>query len=559
MKYIGKTIGYLVKLAFLLVLIVLLFQQGVDLIRGYIQKRAQEIFSGKVEIGDLNFDLDKVHLLNVRIGDACDPFLCPLLSIEEVTVPLPYEWISDRSVPIPVIKVKGLKMRMFLDENSEWNVIKNLILIQKDKGTGMAISLQEVLISDSSFQIDVPVKKEKVSFLLDDVSAKVNFVGKRLFFEIKGKEKNIGLCSTRGDVDFESKDFHAYNNFEAIPLDNLANQRFIKLILPFFDHYDFKGSLALKIPAVFENKKWLPPKHVLKISDADLYSKDGLMKVENLAGELSIEKNRISAKKAKGDLYIQKLFLPLSNGVFQSSFDKVSFTNEEMKADVFQGEMESKSKLVFGSSFRSEYHFKECSLEEIANHYKQNEKPLKGRVFIDLDLNAVKEKNWNLEMEGEFHIREGEFFEYPFLVGFFNFLNFDFSSEKKGQKADVIWNYRKGITTFSEIKISGKTIDVYGEGNIGANKELDFTFTTELNRSNLLKIPIAGDITREVSNQVIKQLVTIKMSGTLDKPEFRKESIERIPQKAVGYFTNILKAISAPITGNGKKEKNSGN
>ena len=53
----------------------------------------------------------------------------------------------------------------------------------------------------------------------------------------------------------------------------------------------------------------------------------------------------------------------------------------------------------------------------------------------------------------------------------------------------------------------------------------------------------------------MKQLVTIKMNGTLDKPEFKKESIERIPQKAVGYFTNILKAISAPIMGNGKEEK----
>ena len=294
----------------------------------------------------------------------------------------------------------------------------------------------------------------------------------------------------------------------------------------------------------------------LKFQNARLKGRDDFIDVNNFSGIMKVKGHNIQVKGAECNLRVQKLFFPLKDLNIESNWRRDSMDVSRINASIFKGNVEGNIDISYGRSVSMDLHFKACSLKELASYYRMTDKSVQGNVFFDVLIDWKKEEDWTANAQGACYIRNGKFYRYPVFFQVFRFLDFEFPGEEREKKADILWSYKNGEFILENIEISDGAVDFFGEGVIKHDRKIDLTLTTELGRSKLLSLPLVGDITRDVSNEIIKQLITIKITGSLDNPQIKKESIERIPEKAIGYFINILKAISSPLTGNGKKEDN---
>lgn len=551
-KRIKKIIFYLLEVILLVVLTLLLVLQCKHIIDQYVLTEVQKIFHGKVDIKDIRIRIDKIYLLNVMIEDAFDPKPGSLLCVKKIEIPLPYHWINDLTSPIPEIRVSGLSLNLELNSKNEWNIIKNIVRKKTSHRKPIKLPFRTLFIKDSFSKIRLSLKNEVNTFRLNDIFARLDLLGDKILFSVNGKEENIGICSSKGDIGLKNKDFNAVNSFSEISLKNDFNKRFIKKILPFISHYKFKGSLGLDIPVLLTKGVWTSPKYNINFKDFNFFAKEDSLGVKNLSGNIYIEKKNILAEDLKGIMQIKKILLPFTGLYAKSHFDNKYLDVNEIQAKTLNGDMKGNVHFVFDDLYKIELNFSNAGLPDVISLYRDKGESMDGLFFLDTVLKASKKNNWEFNAKGKAHIRKGKLFKLPLFAGVFNFLNFELPDKEEAKKANAVWSYNKGDLYLNEIEIESKNVNFYGEGSVDNSGKLDFLFTTELSRSKLLSIPLVGDITRDISNEIIKHLVTLRINGSIENPKFSKESVERIPKKAAGFFFNVLKAIASPLTGNGK-------
>ena len=92
--------------------------------------------------------------------------------------------------------------------------------------------------------------------------------------------------------------------------------------MPFFEHFELKGDLSLRIPTVFENRRWSPIPLIITLKNADFQEKQSLIAFRDLTADIDFVNKELLIDGEKGEIEIKKLKLPFENMESKNTFDK---------------------------------------------------------------------------------------------------------------------------------------------------------------------------------------------------------------------------------------------
>ncbi len=114
---------------------------------------------------------------------------------------------------------------------------------------------------------------------------------------------------------------------------------------------------------------------------------------------------------------------------------------------------------------------------------------------------------------GQIQVREGDMYQLPLALGLLHITHLSLPTTKRFERADVSYYIKDGKIVFEQIVVESPHMRMAGEGSLVMDSEkLDITLTSS-NPSGLDLGPVT-DLVDAVRNQ----LVTIRVTGTLDNP-----------------------------------------
>jgi hypothetical protein len=556
-----KLIRYFLDVIILSALIFVLADIAKGVFHRSVTRKIQRYFLGNVSVRAMDFEGDKLHLRDVAVDDATKTYAAYLLTVKDVEVSLPFFLPESFSSPVSRVKLKGLKLNLEQDKEKGWNIIRN-IAASREKGDGRVnVPVKNIMIENGSVRLGLPINGGKFDFSCENINGWAEFGSGRLFYSADGWEKDIHHVSSSGEWDTGKKSFRSVNTLHGANMEVPVNNRLVSAVLPFFGGLDFDGLLNLDIVVSYQGGAWQDAAYLLALHEMDVADKKHDWELQGFSGNISVRGNEISGADGEGTLVIEKLIFPFDSLFVKGLFDddKIDFPFAACRS--FGGSMEAKVTYVFDKEFHSEFHLKDSDLLQVLEPYVKNPAINNGVFFLDAKVSSSSSSSdagWVFVPAGEFFIRKGNLFKLPVFVGLFQFLDLKRPGDETADRVNARWRLDGGTLIFDELKIASKTFDFYGSGLVKPDSSVDFNFTISLNRSKLLAVPLVGDLSREVSNQILKQLVGVRVTGSLENPRFEKHSLERIPGAAVKYFFSVLKAMTSPSTEgaavkNGKK------
>ncbi len=197
-------------------------------------------------------------------------------------------------------------------------------------------------------------------------------------------------------------------------------------------------------------------------------------------------------------------------------------------ADTYGGKVEitlTSNLDVADPLYNAKVTFSNIDLKKLKMDTKLKEKDISGQLNLEADLQTTARVLDDLRGMGYFSMKDGNLWQLNIFKGLGEFLFLPLYQNivfKKAQSNFVVEN--KAIHT-SDAYLESDKLDLNGEGKIGFEGNLDFNLSAELNAELIKDSP---DL-RKFTSAIMGNLLAIKVTGTLQKPEFKTV----IPVKAL--------------------------
>jgi hypothetical protein len=168
--------------------------------------------------------------------------------------------------------------------------------------------------------------------------------------------------------------------------------------------------------------------------------------------------------------------------------------------------------------------------------------PVKGLLAGRLSLEATAGKTPSRQAVGQLQITRGEIYKMPVLLGLLNVVYLQLPSESGFNRGLIDYHLKNDLLRLKQIYLTGfdrqtnipRGISVLGSGTLNMkNDKLNLTFLT----GPPGKVPLnIGDLTTELLHAFSKELLEIRITGTLAKPEVNSmtlRSVERILRRLI--------------------------
>ena len=148
-----------------------------------------------------------------------------------------------------------------------------------------------------------------------------------------------------------------------------------------------------------------------------------------------------------------------------------------------------------------------------------------GKLGGKISISGKQGKNSTKQAVGDLLISKAKIYKLPVILDFLNVLYLTIPGDAAFNKGAISYHLKNEKLYFKEIHLTGKTISVLGAGSMNTeNGKLDLTFLT--GKSG--QLPRMKNISDEILRAILKEIVEIKVTGTVKKPKMETLNLRSI-------------------------------
>jgi len=545
----NNRIRLFLEVILLVLTIFLLVTESKNMVKSYIEDKIKSKFKGDVFLEDVKFSFKNFQLLKLNIYNVLKPS-SKLLTVEKIEIPWSLFYHRNKS---PVL-VSAIKLDLKCDNSGQWNIEKNIIKVPSPKEDTVFPEIK-IAALDSEISVSFPLNGESFVFLFRELTTKLQFLPETLkFFLAANEEITVGV-SIEGVFNLIKQDLSLQIAFVPGRAEILAKNKFLQLLLPWINDFDCAGDIALSIIIARNKQIWESPLYYINLAKAQFQRKAGNWRIKDFFGELKYQGDSLSTVESKGIFSIYNIIIPFVALDAALNFTAEGLEFSRLKAEAFKGSIESKMNFVYSDHYQIDIEGKQLDLRNIAKLYTENIEPWDGHLFIKGTFSSQKEKEWEVEATGDTNILEGNLLELPLFIGIFDLFNFELPKKEKIKRVETTWHLEGGKDlVFDKIMVFSSAADFCGGGTVKNLEDLDLYFAAQLSRSKFFSIPLIGELTRQTSNLLFKNLKAVSVTGSLNDPKIEKIHLKQVPAKTVNFFYNVFKDLAAPFAGSADEQ-----
>jgi hypothetical protein len=261
---------------------------------------------------------------------------------------------------------------------------------------------------------------------------------------------------------------------------------------------------------------------VLKNSPVDLGFSPAVV-TGRLSGKISQTAGKLSIKTdAKlNSLRVKKHSLTRLTGSLVKSPDSDILHIRGLKAEMLGGQIIGSVdiRLTEPFTYTVSSEMKDIDINRLVNLdiTKPEERlDVSGKLTGNLAFKVVTGKKPSRLAQGELQISRAKMYKMPVIVDLLTVVYLALPGESAFNRGFVTYHLKDDTMRFSEIYLTGANVSVLGSGTLNIkNDELDLTFLT----GPPGKLPRIEDLATEVIRSFSRELVEIRVKGTLRKPK----------------------------------------
>jgi len=155
----------------------------------------------------------------------------------------------------------------------------------------------------------------------------------------------------------------------------------------------------------------------------------------------------------------------------------------------------------------------------------EDEPAMRGVLSAALDVEGDWSAERNLRARGDVQIREGTMYRLPLALGLLQISHLSLPLNDSFSRATITYHMQKDKVRFERIVLESPNMRMAGDGEMDAGtRKLDLTLTT----SNPGGVNL-GPVT-DMVNSLRDQLITIRVTGTLDEPKTEVKQLSGLTQ-----------------------------
>jgi hypothetical protein len=165
-------------------------------------------------------------------------------------------------------------------------------------------------------------------------------------------------------------------------------------------------------------------------------------------------------------------------------------------------------------------------LARFANERLGGPTDMNGTVSGRLSLSGSGSSMQSLNGTGEMHVVDANIYKLPLLVSMLKVPNLRNRTPDTTafNRCDMKFNVQGDQLYFEQLNLLGETVSLYGKGESGFDRQIDFVFYT------LLEPAMPIPLWKTVAGQVSQQTLQLNVVGTWDDPDVRPETLPGISQ-----------------------------
>ncbi len=187
--------------------------------------------------------------------------------------------------------------------------------------------------------------------------------------------------------------------------------------------------------------------------------------------------------------------------------------------------------------------FRHIDLADLAGRYRDESPRVEGQLAGTVDFGGVLDTEAELTLEGEVSLSEGRLWNTTFFSRLMNLLHLTIPGKDVGlQRGRGRFRYLAGRTEIQEFELTGGGLDLSGYGTVSAEGDLDLLMVAAGMPEQGRGIPILSSLVGWVMRGMERELFRIKVTGTLQNPNFAPETLARI----LWPLTNLRSVLFSP-------------
>ena len=150
---------------------------------------------------------------------------------------------------------------------------------------------------------------------------------------------------------------------------------------------------------------------------------------------------------------------------------------------------------------------------------------LRGRLFGSVDLRGTGRSLGALTGRGAVRLRDADVYELPLMVSLLKILSIRRPDRTAFISSDVDFHVEHGRLNFERLNLNGDAVSLLGTGEVDFQGNMNLVFHSTVGRGDL-GVPVLRDVLGGASQQIMQ----IRVGGTLQEPETRREPFPGVNQ-----------------------------
>ncbi|MEO1497756.1 MAG: AsmA-like C-terminal region-containing protein [Planctomycetota bacterium] len=159
-------------------------------------------------------------------------------------------------------------------------------------------------------------------------------------------------------------------------------------------------------------------------------------------------------------------------------------------------------------------------VSRVASEWLERPEAVGGRLRGRLEFQGVGASIYGLDGRGDLAIEDADLYELPLLVRLLKVLRNRAPDASAFDVCEASFTQQGKQLEFQRLNLLGDAVSFYGRGRANLDRQLDLEFHTIVGRNEL-----AAPALRSLLGQASQQLLQLKVGGTLDAPEIRREAL----------------------------------
>ncbi|MHB1033846.1 MAG: hypothetical protein ACYC35_02555 [Pirellulales bacterium] len=167
---------------------------------------------------------------------------------------------------------------------------------------------------------------------------------------------------------------------------------------------------------------------------------------------------------------------------------------------------------------------------------------LRGTVLANVRLQGTGKSLNGLAGQGNIQLRDADIYQLPLMVSMLKILSIRTPDTSAFSTSDIDFRIKGNHVYFDRIDFNGDAISLCGKGAMNFQRDINLNFYAVVGRDEF-KIPLV----RAIGGGVSQNIMSIRVDGTLDNPEPRRELLPGVSQALQQLQADLQKSPERPL------------